>query len=186
VTAHPPFLPDLHLPLQAATRRAETVRIRPLAADDVRVQTASEYDDWGPFDIEFDDSAHGRAMIEILLGDGDGAAWWPVGDMSWHAEFHGPNLASRAISIGLALHVEARGRGIGTVAQSLLATALHRAGVHRVQASTDPANATEQRALANAGFVREGVARGAQVRADGRHDLVLYSCLPGEPRILPD
>ena len=85
----------------------------------------------------------------------------------------------------MSLAVAARGRGIGTVAQSLLAVAAHRAGVHRVQASTDPTNIAEQHALAAAGFVREGVARGAQMRADGRHDLVLYGCLPGEPTTHP-
>ena len=64
-------------------------------------------------------------------------------------------------------------------------SALHAGGVHRVQASTDVANIAEQRSLERAGFVREGVARGSQVRADGRHDLVLYSCLPGEPAFIP-
>lgn len=178
-----PYLPELDLPLQASTHAQETVRIRVLEPDDERVDSSSEYDDWGPFDIEFHDEDHGRAMIEVQPAGADPELWQAVGDMSWHAELHGPNLGSRAISIGLSLNEAARGRGIGTVAQSLLATALHGAGVHRVEASTDPTNVAEQRALERAGFVREGVVRGAQVRADGRHDLVLYSCLPGEPTV---
>jgi RimJ/RimL family protein N-acetyltransferase len=185
VTSHPPYLPELDLPLQAMTSHAETVRIRMLEPDDQRVESSSEYDDWGPFDIEFHDEDQGRAMIEVRIVVHDEVRWQPVGDMSWHAEFYGPNLGSRGLNIGLSLHERARGRGIGTVAQSLLTVALHRSGVHRVEASTDPTNIGEQRALERAGFVREGVIRGAQVRADGRHDLVLYSCLPGEPTVTP-
>lgn len=183
--AQPPFLVPVELPVQAMTRRGELVRVRALDPEEPRVDSDSEYSDWGVFDIAFDDSEHDRAMIEILIGEGPDATWWPVGDMSWQAQLYGPNLGSRAMNIGLSLHVEARGRGIGTVAQSLLATVLHRAGVHRVEASTDPTNHGEQRALERAGFRREGVIRGAQVRADGRHDLVQFSVLPGEPTVLP-
>jgi aminoglycoside 6'-N-acetyltransferase len=50
----------------------------------------------------------------------------------------------------------------------------------RVQASTDIENAAEQRALAKAGFTREGVIRKAQWRNGAYHDLVLYSKLRGE------
>ena len=186
MSVQPPYLPEVELPLQATTRRGELVRIRCLDPQEPRVDSDSEYSDWGPVDVAFDESAGGRAMIEILIGDGDDAQWWPVGDMSWTAQLYGPNLGSRAVSIGLSLHLEARGRGIGTVAQSLLAEALHRAGVHRVEASTDPANRAEQLALDRAGFTHEGVLRQAQVRADGRHDLALFSCLPGEPAIRPE
>ena len=186
MVAQPPFLPDLELPLQATTRRGEVVRIRFLDPVEPRPDSSSEYSEWGDVEIAFDEDSHGRAMIDILIGDGADAAWWPVGDMAWQAQLYGPNLGSRAVNIGLSLHVEARGRGIGTVAQSLLATALHRAGVHRVEALTDPANGGEQQALDRAGFAREGLLRGAQVRADGRHDLVQFSCLPGEPAILPE
>ena len=63
--------------------------------------------------------------------------------------------------------------------------------VDRVEASTDVENIAEQRSLEKAGFVREGVIRGAQYRPDGRHDLVNYARLrsdsqavvtPSEPR----
>ena len=176
-----PPLPEIVLPLQGATAAGQQVRIRRLVGADERPDTASVYDDWGVFDIRFDEGSLDRAMVEVLTADAPGGSWVPVGDMSWHSELHGPNLGSRAISIGVSLTPDARGRGIGTVAQSLLATALHRAGVHRVQASTDVQNIAERRSLARAGFVAEGVARGAQVRAHGRHDLMLLSCLPGEP-----
>lgn len=182
MSVHPPLLPDVELPVGADTRHGQRVRLRPLIPGEPRVDSASEYDDWGVIDIPFAESDHGRAMVEV---ETDAGAWQPVGDMSWQAEIRGANRASRAVSIGLSLSASARGRGIGTVAQALLAGALHRAGVHRVEASTDPTNLAEQRALERAGFVREGVARAAQVRADGRHDLVLYSCLPGEPTASP-
>jgi RimJ/RimL family protein N-acetyltransferase len=180
-----PPLPRVTLPVQATTPAGDLVRLRELVDGELRPDSSSEYDDWGVFDIHFEEDAHDRALVEIRPLGGSDEAWIPVGDMSWHSELHGPNLGSRAISIGLSLHADVRGRGIGAVAQSLLASALHRGGVHRVQASTDVANIAEQRSLERAGFVREGVARGAQVRADGRHDLVQYSCLPGEPAFNP-
>ncbi len=103
----------------------------------------------------------------------------PVGDLSWHPEGYGANAGSVAINIGISLIPEARGRGIGTVAQRLLAEHLFATtSVHRVEASTDVTNVAEQRALEKAGFTREGILRGAQYRADGvHHDLVSYSIL---------
>ena len=49
--------------------------------------------------------------------------------------------------------------------------------MHRVQASTDLENVAEQRALERAGFVREGLLRGAQWRLGAFHDLVGHSRL---------
>ena len=180
-----PPLPTLALPLVALTSSGLEVRVRRLRDGETRPDSSSEYDDWGTFDIRFEEDWHDRAMVESRPPGSPDSAWIAVGDMSWHSELHGPNLASRAISIGVSLTEDARGRGIGTVAQSLLALALHRAGIHRVEASTDVANLAEQHALARGGFTREAVLRGAQVRADGRHDLVLFSCLPGEPTAIP-
>ena len=71
-------------------------------------------------------------------------------------------------------------QGIGAVAQRLLAEQLHDEGVVRVEASTDVENIAEQRSLAKAGFRLEGVIRGAQMRADGRHDIQGWSHLPGD------
>ncbi len=173
----PPLVPPIDLPVEGTTARDEPVRLRALVDGEERPDASSPWDDWGIFDLPpGSDPEHGRAMVEVAGPTG----WQPVGDLSWHGVLYGPNLASRGVSIGIALRADARGRGIGAVAQGLLAAALHRAGVHRVEASTDVANTAEQRALERAGFHREGVLRGAQVRADGRHDLVLYACLPGE------
>lgn len=102
----------------------------------------------------------------------------PVGSVSWHKERYGPNERSDAWNIGISLIPEARGNGFGPEAQRLLADYLFATtSVDRVEASTDVDNAAEQRALAKAGFTREGVLRGAQFRRGARHDLVNYARL---------
>ena len=102
----------------------------------------------------------------------------PVGSVSWHKERYGPNERSGAWNIGISLLPEARGHGYGPEAQRLLADFLFATtDVDRVEASTDVDNAAEQRALDKAGFIREGVLRGAQYRAGARHDLVNYARL---------
>jgi len=52
--------------------------------------------------------------------------------------------------------------------------------VYRVEAWTDVENLVEQRSLEKAGFVREGVLRGAQWRRGAFHDLVAFSVLRAE------
>jgi uncharacterized damage-inducible protein DinB len=108
-----------------------------------------------------------------MLVEVDGAV---VGDVSWHSVWYGPNDASRAANIGISLIPAARGRGLGTRAQRALVEHLFATTVvQRVEASTDVDNVAEQRSLEKAGFHREGVLRSSQGRADGRHDLVVYS-----------
>jgi hypothetical protein len=180
--------PILGRPLLGRTVLGELVRLRTLLPGEHRVDTTSPWDDWGVFDVEFDGSAQERAMVEVPRDDDvqpSQIRWQPVGDMSWHADFFGPNTGSLAINIGISLAPPDRGRGIGSVAQSLLAVAMHAQGVHRVEAQTDAANFGEQKSLRRAGFKLEGTLRGAQWRADGRHDLLSYSCLPGEPTFHP-
>ena len=104
-----------------------------------------------------------------------------MGSVNWHRTHYGPNLGSCAWNIGIGLVESAQGRGIGSVAQRLLALHLLDEGPHdRIEASTDVANVAEQRALEKAGFTREGVLRSAQRRADGRHDLYSYSFVRGD------
>lgn len=45
----------------------------------------------------------------------------PVGAVQWHGVQYGPNRGSIALNLGIALVPSARGRGIGTIAQRLLA-----------------------------------------------------------------
>jgi RimJ/RimL family protein N-acetyltransferase len=105
----------------------------------------------------------------------------PVGSVSWHEVRYGPNPESAAWNIGIDLVPEARGQGMGSEAQRLLARHLFATtAVNRVEASTDVENTAEQRALARAGFTREGVLRGAQFRASRWHDIVVWSVLRSE------
>jgi RimJ/RimL family protein N-acetyltransferase len=105
-----------------------------------------------------------------------------VGTVSWHHTQWGPTAGSRHIMIGIGLTVPARGRGIGTRAQRLLAELLFaHTRVHRVEAATELGNVAEQRSLEKAGFTREGVVRESLWRRGAFHDSVLYSRLRTDP-----
>lgn len=106
-----------------------------------------------------------------------------VGTISYHRVGYGPNPESSALMIGIDLIPDARGQGLGTEAQRLLADWLiDTTTINRVEASTDVENLAEARALEKAGFTREGVTRGAQFRAGAYHDLVVFSKLRSDPR----
>ncbi|HET8642289.1 MAG TPA: GNAT family protein [Pseudonocardiaceae bacterium] len=109
----------------------------------------------------------------VVLADGR-----LVGDVGWIPVFNGPTYACMAWSIGIDLLPTVRGRGIGSRAQRLLVEHLFATtDVDRVQATTDVDNIAEQRALERAGFRREGVLRGAQLRGGVRRDILLYGVL---------
>lgn len=145
------------------------VELREVRADEDLPRDESEWDDWG-------DGPRGAPVdVRRLIVVADGV---DVGVVSWHAVSYGASAASQAWNTGIGLVAEHRGRGIGWRAQRLLAEHLFATtDVGRVEASTDVANLAEQRSLEKAGFRREGVIRGAQVRRDGRHDLVGYAIL---------
>lgn len=146
------------------------VSLRPAAEGEERPDTHDVWSDWG----SLPDPPHAMDLGRLLVVVDDVV----LGDVSWHPVHFGPNDGSVAWEIGISLVPEARGRGIGSAAQRLLADHLFATtDVARVQASTDVDNVAEQRALERAGFVREGVLRQAQARADGRHDLAIYSRL---------
>ena len=151
------------------------MNIKIVAIDDSverpKSSTLSEYEDWGVFDPRAKPSELSRWLIVLVEGDEE----IPVGDMSAHPTYYGPNAGSRAMNMGISVVDAYRGQGIGSIAQRLLAEELHAQGVVRVEASTDVKNIAEQRALAKAGFECEGVLRSAQERADGRHDLQVWS-----------
>jgi RimJ/RimL family protein N-acetyltransferase len=112
-------------------------------------------------------------MIVELVPDGT-----PIGTIGWHEVHYGPGPSSRAWNIGIAILPEFRGKGYGATAQRLLADHLFATtDANRVEAQTDVDNVPEQRALEKAGFVREGISRGAQFRAGAYHDLVTYARL---------
>jgi RimJ/RimL family protein N-acetyltransferase len=172
-------------------RDGARVRLREVTLADAEVVDARATDPamWG----EFNDFglprppslmkalADGKRMVTpergVLLVERieDGAV---IGDVGWRIVSYGPNEESRALNVGASLSPEFRGQGFGSEAQRLLAEVLFDLyDVERVEASTDIDNIAEQRSLEKAGFTREGVLRGAQYRAGGRHDLVSYSIL---------
>lgn len=119
---------------------------------------------------------NGTLVIERVA---DGAA---VGTIGFRRVQYGPPPDSDAWQIGIDLAPEARGRGYGTEAQRLIADWLFATTkANRVEAATDIENIPEQRALDKAGYVRDGVMRGAQLRAGAFHDLVYYSRLRADP-----
>jgi RimJ/RimL family protein N-acetyltransferase len=102
----------------------------------------------------------------------------PIGSVSWHRARYGPNPESAAWNFGIELLPEYRGQGYGTEAQvQLVAYLFATTDVHRVEASTDTDNVAEQRSLEKSGLRRDGVLRGAQFRAGGYHDLVVYAAV---------
>jgi RimJ/RimL family protein N-acetyltransferase len=120
---------------------------------------------------------HNGVLIVERVSDGA-----PIGSVGWHKVEYGPNPESDAWNIGIELRPDARGQGLGTDAQRQLAEWLFsNTGVNRVEAQTDVENVAEQRSLIKAGFVREGVARGAQFRAGRYRDLVTYSRIRDDP-----
>ena len=105
----------------------------------------------------------------------DGA---PVGGLSYRPATYGGTVGCLAWNFGIGLVPEARGRGIGSVAQRMLAEFLFdTTELDRVEATTDVDNVAEQRALEKSGFTREGVTRGAQLRGGVRRDVVHYGLL---------
>jgi RimJ/RimL family protein N-acetyltransferase len=126
----------------------------------------------GPFRNE----RNGELIVE-RVADGQ-----PIGSVSWHRVGYGPNAGSAAWNIGISLVASARGHGYGAEAQRLLADYLFEAtGIDRVEASTDVDNIAEQRSLEKAGYIREGLLRGAQERRGVRHDLINYARLRTDP-----
>jgi len=153
-------------------RSAGVVALRPFAEGEPSVEETSVWDDWGVRDAP--------PLVDLgrMVVEEDSV---PVGSVSWHSVYYGPNLGSRAYNIGIGLAHAARGRGIGTVAQRMLAEHLFATtDVVRVEASTDVENVAEQRSLEKAGFAQEGRLRAAQYRSGGLHDLVAYSLLRGD------
>lgn len=130
----------------------------------------------GAFDPDRDDSTRPSDLSRLAVTNEDGTEL--LGAVSWHAVGYGPSIGSRAWDIGAGLLPSARYGGIGTQLGRVLAKYLFdTTDAHRVQASTDVANKPAQRAMEKAGFTREGIIRGAQMRGGEHRDMVGYSIL---------
>ncbi|HEY7597313.1 MAG TPA: GNAT family protein [Actinophytocola sp.] len=141
----------------------------------------------GDFEVDRDERPSIAGPVRtFLLSILDTDSGELLGGVSWHAVDYGGTLGCQAWNIGIGLVPAARGRGVGTLAQRLLVEHLFATTeVDRVEAGTDVENVGEQRALEKAGFRREGVLRGTQLRGGIRHNLVHYGILrsdldPGE------
>lgn len=116
-----------------------------------------------------------------LLGQDSGALMIAASDESigfvaWHK--HSTGRSSFCWNIGIAIAPEARGLGHGTKAQRQLAEYLFsHTQTNRVEAGTEVNNMAEQRALEKAGFVKEGIMRGATFQGGQWHDAIIYSIL---------
>ena len=157
--------------IEARTHLGELLVLREEVPGDVRAEEGNDFADWGP-NLHMPNFEIHRLLV--VVGDPEDV----VGTVSWHDTWYGPTTGSMSWNIGIGLAPRARGRGIGSVAQRLLAEYLFATtAVVRVEASTDVTNTAEQRALERAGFTREGLLRQAQQRSDGHHDLYSYSLL---------
>jgi RimJ/RimL family protein N-acetyltransferase len=136
----------------------------------------------GDFAIDPDDRPRVTGTVRSsLLSVLDADTGQLLGGVSWHGVDYGGTVSSSSWNIGIGLLPEARGRGIGTLAQRLLVEhLLATTELDRIEASTDVENIAEQRALEKAGFQREGVLRGAQLRGGIRRDLVHYGLVRGD------
>ncbi|HEY4332429.1 MAG TPA: GNAT family N-acetyltransferase [Ilumatobacteraceae bacterium] len=135
----------------------------------------------------FDNVAEAVAWI-----DGCAQDWLREQRASWAiVDRDGMKVAGR-VSISMALedgHGEvgywvlprSRGRGIATRACIAATGWAHAIGLHRVQLEHSTRNEASRRVAVHAGFVEEGVRRGANLHDDGWHDMQLYSHLPGDP-----
>jgi RimJ/RimL family protein N-acetyltransferase len=133
--------------------------------------------EWNTFDDPEEsmlNGAHcggGRLIVQL---EDDSA----IGLVTWIQIPYGPNRRSLAWNIGITILPAFRGRRIGAAAQRSLAKRLFATSdANRIVADTDVGNIAEQRSLERAGFVAEGVARGAQWRRGVWHDRVIYSLL---------
>jgi ribosomal-protein-serine acetyltransferase len=94
---------------------------------------------------------------------------------------HGVSWLHGSTTIGYWLAEEFTGRGIMTAAVRAYARhAFGMWGLHRMELRAAVGNTRSQAVAERAGFVREGVLRGAERVGDRHHDLVVYGALATE------
>jgi RimJ/RimL family protein N-acetyltransferase len=171
------------------------VMLRPVREDDLPVlesltwdpEIAGEFTQFGWFDPGMwrrqwaADQMIGQDAGVLMAVSGDVTA----GFVTWRRRPCTP--AAYYWEIGVGLLPQARGRGLGTEAQRLLARYLFaHTPVNRVEARTETGNVAEQRALEKAGFTREGVVRGCGWRDGTWRDGVIYGLIRADLPTTPD
>jgi RimJ/RimL family protein N-acetyltransferase len=180
---------DLAEPAADAARTIVAERDGVALAEPVAGERQAYYaESVGDFEIDKDERPRIAPPIQIAaLTVLDAATGELLGGVSWHATDYGGTLGCTAWNIGIGLLPAARGRGVGTIAQRLLVEHLFATTqVDRIEAGTDVENIAEQKALERAGFRREGVLRGAQLRGGERHALVHYGVLRDDRKPVDD
>lgn len=132
----------------------------------------------GAFDVDPDDRPKpppvGLSRVSVL----DAETGELLGVLSWHETGWGRTRACSAWNLGIMLLPAARGRGVGATSVRLLVRHLFATtDLDRIEAATDVDNEAACAVLERAGFLREGVVRGAQLREGVRRDVVLYGLL---------
>ncbi|MBH5335626.1 GNAT family N-acetyltransferase [Streptomyces pactum] len=164
----------------------DSVMLRPVAEDDLPLleRFLTDPEATGPFQWRgWSDPARWRRRWaqDGLLGDESGqlmvvAGADRLGFVAWRKVV--TSSSSYHWNIGAQLLPGARGRGVGTRAQRLLARYLFaHTPVVRLEADTETGNIAEQRALEKSGFTREGVLRSLVFRDGQWRDVVRYSLL---------
>ena len=159
-------MPEPFLPF-----RTERLLVRAFAAADVpsfaryrNDPNVARYQDWPlPYAEEV-----AQRLVDSQLGiDGPVAGEWVQLALELDGELAGDVAVgldehASVATLGYTLRPEHQGRGLGREAVAALIDRLfQRCGVHRVQASVDPANTASIRLLEALGFAHEGLSRRA-------------------------
>jgi RimJ/RimL family protein N-acetyltransferase len=169
---------------------SDRIALRPVREDDLPVMDSLLQDPGASGEFAWfgwsDPLRFRRAWdTDRLLGENGGALMVARGDarlgfVNWRRRQTTP--AGSCWTMGIAMLPQARGHGYGTEAHRLLARYLFaHTTAHRIEAGTEVGNIAEQRALASAGFTREGIARGIGWRDGAWRDGVTYSMLRTDP-----
>ena len=103
-----------------------------------------------------------------------------AGEIQGGCNLHHFDWEAGQAEIGYWLFPHARGRGTATKTARFLAEYGFSLGLERIEARVFVGNTASERVLERAGFRREGILRSLPRRRGGRHDMTLYSLLPGE------
>ncbi len=120
----------------------------------------------------------GRDDSLLIVALPDGAV---AGIVIWR-RVGGSGPPEACFEIGILLFPDHRGKGLGTAAQRLLADHLFSTTLaNRLEATTEADNLVEQRALQNAGFVREALLRERGFVRGRWVDAFIYARLRADP-----
>jgi RimJ/RimL family protein N-acetyltransferase len=86
-----------------------------------------------------------------------------------------PTLVDGYGEVSYWVRTAARGAGVATRAVVAATAWAHDLGLHRVELEHSTRNPASGRVAARAGFVREGIRRGANLHDDGWHDMQLWA-----------